>query len=127
MTILIYARNGTDTEERLRQVLGPWALDKNIQWCKTIPSFITRLCRPLSEPVVALLVAADERDLMGILSCRHLLQEMRLVLILPDRDSKMVAAAHKLHPRYLAYRDDDAREIGAVLERMLAGSGLVFA
>lgn len=122
MTIVIYAREDEGTEKRLRQVLGRLAGSRDIERCHTIAALITRLCRPLSEPVVALLAAADQRDLLGILACRHLLREMRIILILPDHESHTVAEAHKLHPRYLAYWDDDA-EIGAVLERMLAGAG----
>jgi hypothetical protein len=50
---------------------------------------------------------------------RHLLQDVRTILILPDRRAETIATGHNLQPRFLGCLDDDAEEIAAVLKKML--------
>ena len=49
-------------------------------------------------------------------------RDLRLVLVLPGRDPKMVVMAHKLAPRFIAYADNGYEQIGAVLEKMIDAS-----
>ena len=48
-----------------------------------------------------------------------LLQELKLVLILPDDDQDTIVKAHTLRPRYLSWVDQNFIDIGAVLRRMV--------
>ena len=54
-----------------------------------------------------------------MLSLRKLLSDLRLILILPDRDRDTVMSAHALRPRFLTYADGNLDDIAAVLRKML--------
>ena len=54
-----------------------------------------------------------------MLSIQSLLINMRIVLILPDRNNGTIEAGHSLHPRYLSFKDNSLKDMKAVLARMI--------
>jgi hypothetical protein len=69
---------------------------------------------------VALLVVSARDDEMAQLSTiRNLFRDLRLVMVLPRRDDEVVAWAHKLGPRFIAYADNGYDQVGAVLEKLM--------
>jgi hypothetical protein len=78
-----------------------------------------RLRRPGSSNSVAVLVAHTREDLYTAVSLRDFLSELKVILILPDRDKATVALGHSMNPRYLTYVDSDPDDVAAVLTRMV--------
>ena len=75
---------------------------------------------PLRESAITILVISDEKDLKSMLSIKSLLINMRVVLILPDRNNGTIEAGHTLLPRYLSFKDNNSlKDIKAVLTRMI--------
>ena len=58
-------------------------------------------------------------QLRDVLSIRHLFDNIKIVLILPDRKNETIVIGHKLRPRFLSYTDGDFKDIAAVLKKML--------
>lgn len=56
---------------------------------------------------------------------RPLLLDMRLVMVLPGRDEDIIAWAHKLSPRFIAYADSGHGQVAAVLDKMLNTSNVI--
>ena len=50
---------------------------------------------------------------------RALLIDQRIVMVLPRREPDMVAWAHKLGPRFIAYADNGENQVAGVLAKML--------
>jgi hypothetical protein len=50
---------------------------------------------------------------------RPLLTDLRLVMVLPRRHPALIAWAHKMGPRFIAYADNGQEQVGAVLNKML--------
>ncbi|NVM57217.1 MAG: hypothetical protein HWN51_03755 [Desulfobacterales bacterium] len=71
---------------------------------------------------IAVLLAASREELSDILSIRDLLTDIRVILVLPDRDDDTIAKGHTLRPRFFTYADSDFVEIAAVLSKMLASN-----
>jgi hypothetical protein len=44
---------------------------------------------------------------------------IKIVLILPDRNNETIVIGHKLRPRFLSYTDSDFIDVAVVLENML--------
>ena len=62
----------------------------------------------LSQPTTT--VAHDIHDL---------LIDIRLIIILPDRQADTIEIAHALHPRFLSYIDNNFKDVNVVLNRMI--------
>lgn len=86
-----------------------------------IEGLTTRLRAPEGSAVVAILLVLTEEELCRIVGISRLLSDLRLILILPNRDDDTVALGHMLHPRFLSYVDTDFRDVGAVLSKMMSG------
>ncbi|MDP3479179.1 MAG: hypothetical protein Q8R88_05365 [Desulfoprunum sp.] len=68
---------------------------------------------------VLVLILADRKELDQLLDMKELLQDFRLILILPDDGEETVARGHLLMPRYLSFINSDMTESIRVLGRMI--------
>jgi hypothetical protein len=84
-----------------------------------LDSLHRRLCRPRYGLAIAVLVAATGEELGELLAMRDLLADLRLILVLPDRNRETIAAGHRMAPRFISYVDSGIEEVEAVLEQML--------
>lgn len=115
MQILMYAQDGGSTD--IAEVIGRIA--PGMELFTTTQGLSNRLRHPSGEATIAVLIVKTGEDLIYLRQIRHLLQDVRIILILPDRKAETVAAGHTLQPRFLGYLDDDTEEIAAVLKKML--------
>jgi len=88
--------------------------------CRSIESLSHWLRQPADDlPIAAVLLAARSEDLSDLLSIRDLLRDVRIILILPDREANTIAQGHTLRPRFLSYTDSDFTDVLAVLGKCL--------
>jgi hypothetical protein len=85
-------------------------------------SLSRRLRQPRHNLAVAVLVAASRQELLELLSIRDLLDGIRIILVLPDRQDDTIAKGHRLYPRFLTFADSDFLDVAAVLSKMLRNS-----
>ena len=53
-----------------------------------------------------------------MISLSNLLLDLKIVLILPDRDREIILWGHKLYPRFLTNIEDDFESLKLVIEKM---------
>ena len=73
---------------------------------------------PGKKPDVLVLLIANQMELQDFLAMKNVLLSTRIILVLPDRDTKTIASAHKLFPRFISYCENDFSEVCAVLEKI---------
>ena len=122
MNLLVYAAKSDGVAQHLRQVIEEIVPKKNLQIYQNFNSLSYRLQQPMNGLKIAILLAGSDQDLTDFLSLQDLFSEIRVVLILPDREPDMIAKAHALGPRYLAYADGGFEDFKAVLIKMLERS-----
>jgi hypothetical protein len=120
MNLLLYSPVTDAAGKRLQRVIEALVLPDEMEICRTMDGISTTLRRPSHHFTTAVLLAATNEDLTSFLNIRDLLDNLRLILVLPDRDDETVTKAHGLRPRFLAYTDSDFIDVAAVLNRMLA-------
>ncbi len=108
-----------DAGKRLLSIMSSVVPRKAITIHRTIRGLRERFRRPLDVPTIAVIFISCRKELRDVVANRELLQEVPLVLFLPDDKKGMVAEAHSLRPRFLTYTDSDVREAFAVLNRMV--------
>jgi hypothetical protein len=60
------------------------------------------LYRLYDHNTIILSRARDGEELLPIVSIRGLVQALRVILLIPDRDRKTIPLAHRLQPRFLS-------------------------
>ena len=117
--LLFYANGSNGAGKRLQKVVEELVPKDRLEICRTIESFSGRLCRPGCRDAIAVLLAASAKELVDFLFIRDLLSDVRIILIVPDRDDATISRGHKLYPRFLSYMDTDFNDVASVLGKML--------
>ena len=116
LNLLLFSTVSQRTGRRLDKILGYPSQKTEI--CRTISSLSSRLCQPKYDLDVAVFVAASKDELDGLLSINNLIDDLPIILVLPDQDCTTVSRGHVLRPRFLTYLDSDFSDILAVLKKM---------
>jgi len=119
MKELLYENGENGAGEQLRGLIEKLVSKEKAEIFKTIDGLTHRLRQSKYDVALTILLAVTREELMDLLSIRDLLLDVRIILILPDREEDNVSIGHSLHPRYLSYVDNDLRDVAAVLEKML--------
>ena len=120
---IIFAGARDPLRERLHLVISMHLAMYKIEVCQTVASLSQRLHGPLPNPLIILLLISNREELCDILALCDLLNDRRIILILPDDNPDNLAMAHTLRPRFITYRDRDFLDVSAVLGRMIARQG----
>ncbi len=87
-----------------------------------IPSLVAHLRKPMQEDTLCILIPADNHDLHRLNTIRHLMRDMRLILILPNRQAETISEGHSLRPRFVSYVDRPLTDVTAVVRKMFAST-----
>ena len=118
MGLLMYAPPASLAGERLSKTIctqndpDPW------ECFGTIETLAERLRRPLGKTMTAVLCPQDQMELEELITMRHLLRDMRIILILPDSKAGTVSNGHALRPRFVSYADSNFKDVAAVMAKI---------
>jgi hypothetical protein len=117
--LLCYARGDHNASKWLHERIEAMVSMKAREAYRDLDSLRRRLCQPRNGLTIAVIVAVTGEELWELLAMRDLLADFRLILVLPDRSRKTIAAGHRMVPRFLSYVDSGLEDVEAVLEQML--------
>jgi len=103
----------------LMKILVRRVNDSNLKICGCIDTLKKTLGDPLERFGVAVLWAASREELRTFEGMQCFLDDLSLIVILPDRTRGAAEEAYKLYPRFLCYQDGDLRQVGSVVSKML--------
>jgi len=119
MSLIYYNSINSDSAGRLQKILEAEVLTEKIETCQSVEEFSDRLCRTNHGQSIAVILISAMTEFYELFSIRMLLNDIRVILILPDRSSEIISAGYKLHPRFISYVDTDFKEVAVVLRRMI--------
>jgi hypothetical protein len=123
--ILFYAAEQNRVVETLEQLVTEHVPNRALIRCRSLSVLEQRLRRPRNDIDVVLISVGDAIEMRQLYVMRPLLIDLRLVMVLPWRDSDIVAWAHKLGPRFITYADNGFEQVGPVLSKMIGVSKVV--
>lgn len=122
MNLLLYIAKTDGVAERVERLAEALVSRERTEICRTKESFYQRLCRPVDDLAVSVLLAADKKDLSDMMSMKELIWRLPTILILPDTGEDSIAKAHMLRPTFVSHTDSNFLGVSAVLTRMLENS-----
>ncbi len=100
-------------------MLKKLASEKKIEIYQSIEELTHSLKRLFDHNTIVILRARDREELLNIASLNDLLQGLRVILLIPNRDKETIAIAHRLRPRFLSNGESDFSDTMGVLQKML--------
>jgi len=118
MSLIIYMPKAGESRRRLQELIGRLVWQEPIEIFYHFSQLDFRLRHPSGNEDIALLCASTLQDLHDFIRLRSLLSNLRLILIIPNRESETVAKGHLLRPRFMGYLDSDFSDLVLVLKKM---------
>lgn len=118
MSLLVYLSKLNGTAKRIRDMVDVLDWKGPVELFYSFKQFEVRLRVPTGEEDVGLLFFSTPESLNEVIHSRSLVSNLRLIVILPDRETETVAQGHLLRPRFLTYRDTDFSDVAMVLQKM---------
>ena len=118
MHLLIYASAVTPVGRSLLKKIPSAVKNAPVDFFDSLDCLTQYLRTPITAERLAVLLPKTNKELASLIQMRHLLRDMRIVLILPNRDDKTISDSHILRPRYVSYSDGDMSDVAAVVQKM---------
>ena len=118
MQLLLYSGGESEDNKRLEAAVHSVIPRGQIELFKSLADLGERLRTPVEPDSIAVLSAADQKELRQMQSLRGLLPEIYVVLVVPDRKKSTIELAHLLLPRFLSQKKDDFGDLSKVLDKM---------
>jgi hypothetical protein len=118
MDILLYLSIKDGVGAQLKNIIESLPFGEKLEVYNAIASLDIRLRNTLYKGAIAVLLADTKEALSRIYTIGHLLNEISIILIIPDQDEDTIRQAHALRPRFLTYTDSNFKDVAAVLEKL---------
>ncbi|MCP4023743.1 MAG: hypothetical protein GY729_18000 [Desulfobacteraceae bacterium] len=116
MKIILYE---TDPNSKISRIIQDRIFKLNMETHLSIKSLSQLLRKPMNRVWIAILFAATKEELIQLHSMRELFEDIKIILILPDRTKDTLSLGLQLNPRYFTYTDSDIGDVAAVVENMI--------
>lgn len=117
--VIAYSSLKNNSNEKIRSTLCEYLAENEYELYRNIRTLSGRLRQPGNGWHIALLSAENEEELEEILSINGLFTGIRILLVLPYRNQKMISKGFQLFPRLITFTDGNFEELGAVLDKMI--------
>jgi hypothetical protein len=118
MHLFIYAPPLNVACQRMLKNLQELDSVSYIKYFASMKTLLDHLRRPLGVPCICILMPENTAELYELNQMRHLLRDIRIILILPDRQPATISEGHALRPRYVSYADGHLTDVEAVVHKM---------
>jgi hypothetical protein len=119
MNLLFYASVDNRDARKIFEIMQLLEKEVSLEFYRNISLFMKRLRQPAKDLAAVVIFAANMEDLDDIRSVRHFLEDIPVILVLPENGEEYIRKGHLLRPRFLTFAENGQREIGAVLNNML--------
>jgi hypothetical protein len=96
--------------------------EDRIELCTTAGGIARRLSGSRDGRTIAVLLPADEEELIDIYSIRNSLGRIPVLLVLPNRDKFVEAMGYRLNSRIVCYRESNIVEALSALKKYIVNS-----
>ena len=118
--LLLYAKGQNGVSQALKPILNGGSPGVCLEAYADLEDLFHRLRKPRLNLKIGILSIGCETELDRLLTIRELLSDMRLVLVLSDKDPQTVSKAHALAPRFITFTDAGIDPLVSVIEKMMA-------
>ena len=119
MKILLYMKRNSASANRLQTGIAMTVPPDSIEIVRTIEDFFRSYRQLGNKPAITIIMVTNKHELLEIISVRHLLNDTRIILILPEDGKDIFTLGCRLYPRFVSYVSSDFKDVLAVVEKMM--------
>lgn len=119
MTVLFFCSGCDEIIHRFKHTVEYSVPEHNRKSYHLLEDLIERLLNSTGDEQILVYLAHSIKELNSLSVIDHLFRNIRLILIVPDRNKSTITRAHSLYPRFVSVIDDDFSEVAHVLAMMI--------
>lgn len=119
MTLIYYSTTDDVAGKWLLSIVRSVILKEQIEFYQSIDTLSQRLQRLMFGIKIVVIFAVSKKDIHKLIETHPLLCDIRIILVLPDREEDTISKGLKLHPRFFTYAGYNFNDVKAVLEKVL--------
>lgn len=119
MKVIFFLPESTSALERFQGLVELVNSQTEAVVTRTIGDLTHNLRQPKHHLAFAVLITNNQEELLNVINLSGLLQDVRIIIVLPDRDTDTIRMGHKLHPRFLTDIEDKSNTLELVINKML--------
>jgi len=117
--IIIFYSDKKGPGERLLGDIQTKIHGHRIEVDQTVKDLSDRFRYPMLDRAIMVLVAESRERLDGLISVGDLINNVPILLVLPDREPATISSGHRLYPRFVTYVDSDFSDLVSVLSKLI--------
>lgn len=119
MKLFYFAGNNKPLSAKLLNIMESCVRPESIFVHTSVNSLAGRLRRFYADSIMIVILTITVEELMDIVAIKELLQDLPILLILPDNKKETISKGTTLHPRFISYIQDDFTEVEIVMRKMV--------
>ena len=119
MKLFYFAGNDKPLSAGLLDIIEACTSPESIFVHTSVNSLAARLRRFYADSIMIVILTTTVGELMDIVAIKELLQDLPILLILPDNKKETISKGTTLHPRFISYLQDDFTEVESVMRKMV--------
>ena len=121
MNVVLYANERNELASKCLQNVVETCIPPNcLEVFRNSRDFSQRIYQIPRKIDVAVLFAQNHDQLSELISLKDFLMDVRIILILPDREHLTVIKGHTLSPSFTSYMDSNTTDVAVVLNKMVS-------
>lgn len=118
MKTILYIDEKKEISRNLIDVVQTQLSGISIRLCHSISDLSCMLRQPLHKVSVLILFIASRKDLEALNTLVSLFDNIRIIIVLPDREKSTMSLCIALKPSFISYIDSDLMDIALVLKKI---------
>jgi len=123
MTVVLYENGTHETGKKLWTLIEGLVTKDQSELFNTMDDFTNKLRQPMNGISIAILMITTGQELKELISLRELMDNIRLILVLSDRNTKTLALGRHLKTSYISDIDSNLSNVASVLGQILIKEG----
>jgi hypothetical protein len=119
MQILYYNGAESSHEGRLESALLAAVHGRKVERFTRLADFRERMHSFVEPDSIAVLAAGSGEELREMQDFSDMLQDICIILVIPDWKESTIRHAHLLRPRFFCQSDDDFTDLNQIVSRMI--------
>lgn len=119
MILFFFSQNSREAGERLLNIIQRELNGQRIEVNRTVECFLDRFHHPILESVIAIIMIDDRKMLEELILAQSLMDDVPILLVLPDGKVDTFSNGLKLYPRFVTDVESDFSDLVSVLNKLM--------
>ncbi len=119
MKVALYENGTSDTGKKLQSIIMEQIQEDCFEIFHTIDDLALQLRKPMNRISITILLATTRQELKYLVTLQDLLEDIQIILVLPDRRVENLTLGLHLRTSYISDMDSNLSDVASVFQKII--------